>query len=911
MSKTENLSNIHEGYEAVFTNENNFIPEEIMLEFEEKLKPYFAELKPAKIFDLKTRTEIIHEMRNCLKTVIYEKEFFELANKYLLPIINNISSSKKHVFEFIESHVDLIKYQQNHHFDIHFDYVSNHTNFSQQYTLLIGLNNVDEGRTFIWNDELDDFKPYNESISRGGMVWFCSDIKHFAEKLQKNSTKIVLSFQLKATKYDNDEDFDYENIINLKSIENNDYFISKNLIKNTLFEVMLNNNDISLNLLNENKILSLQTNLDNNKLSKIVSYLKKSYDFDINELEEIREILNFYMINHADFIDCKIPSKYLHYLNENFADKDYIVFNKFESWMNQWAKDMNYIPFQIVLYISDEKDFKNANIERFSKYLNTFTNNDFNFWKNINKYINKTDNINCTNVKPINIKNEVSKNEIINNYPFSNLKNISAITNILFNDLDRNNNNYQYDYYDYDYYDNYVYMNHNNENQQFDENNENQQNNENVNQHFDENENINQQFDENENVNQQFDENDYVNQNVDENNEITISFNKKPREHNKRLNFNFDKNMINTNKIVNYFKKIKYDNYTKNMIQKHLNIYEVDYDSLTELEQIEYNLMNEAFGNDFNYTHMKKLNFSIELLYIFYLNNQNIISNNYKFRTIRKNYYENIQNLNEFNFKLEEDKFFEFNKIYENIKYEPLKIKYGDIIKSLHSHNIEILTTINNGELLFGTNNMGVICQIINSFKNKDESYIPLVEKLKNIIHLFQYAQFNDLYSVNKNINYTNFFDDNFLKFEQMYFFNDYEIVNNLLEIRLNNYIIFMQFIYPFFIDKDMYYLNNASSSYNNEFVSFKRTQNINFDDNKFYFDTNYVSNEELKNRIKNVFKTLDFKDALSFRDNIKHHYSYEESGCNDDGGDIYHESNNYMFNVFYVYYGFLKPTKN
>ena len=35
-----------------------------------------------------------------------------------------------------------------------------------------------------------------------------------------------------------------------------------------------------------------------------------------SEMEDIREILNFYMINHIDYRECKISSKYLHYINE-------------------------------------------------------------------------------------------------------------------------------------------------------------------------------------------------------------------------------------------------------------------------------------------------------------------------------------------------------------------------------------------------------------------------------------------------------------------------------------------------------------------------------------------------------------------------------------------------------------------
>ncbi len=867
--------NLHEGFEPIFTNENILIPETVLLELDEKIKPFLTKLEPAKIFDLKTQTEIIHERRDCLKTVIYDKELFEFANNHLLPIINHVAEQKNHTFEFIESHIDLIKYQKDNHFDVHFDFISNHTNITQQYTLLIGLCDSNEGKTYIWDDELNDFKPFTESIIRGGMLWFCSDIKHFAEKIKEDkTTKLVLSYQLRAVKRD---EITNDNTIILKSneVESVEYYVPKKSIQNTLFEVMIENNGENITFHENNNIITILTNLNNQQLSKIVSYLKNDKEFTSEEMEEIREILNFYMINHVEYLNCKISSKYLHILNEQFSDKDYVLFNSFEPWMVQWAKDMNYIPFQIIVHWNNQNNVLN-NFERdiggiFVEQILNYTNNDNNLIEKLNDYIPKMRNISGV-LKNKNL-NELQKIYDISDslqhldlkfLPFHKIWNQSALN--LCNDGQ----------YDYQYENNIEYDEEGNIIEQKD----NEENNQGT-----ENKNIEIFYQEN-TINEHF-----LLQNF-EYKKISID----------KINSSVSKN------LNHYLDNKKLHQYEYNLFDNHLKNYDLTFESLSFEDKSEYLLMIDSFGNNFNYLHMKSLNFPIEMLYSFSSKN-----NLPKLRTFRKLYYENIKSLDDFS-QIFDDKYFDFEKIMEQFEFSPLNLKFGDVIEK-ENQFIDILTTINNGELLFGTNNMSYICQVINSFKKKDGSHIPLLDKIKGIIYLYQYLEFSDM---GKKIDMYNIFnkftDINYIKIEHMLYLQDYDNVNNLLKIRFNNFCLFTLFQNPILMDYDHPLLNKVFHNGYDD-ITFKRESNIKIKDlcfyNTSYFDTSYQLSNEDKKRVFSVFNNINIQDALKFRDNIKEVYSHEESGCNDDGGDRYYEYRKYNLNVFYIYFGFLKQLKN
>ncbi len=879
-------------FQPFFTNECNLISEDILKIFEDKLTPFFEKLEPAKIYDLVNRSEVFHEMRDCLKTVIYEKEFFDLANTYLLPIINNIAIEHKHIFEFIPSHVDLIKYHKENYFNPHIDFVSNHTNFTKQYTLLIGFNTIDEGETYIWDKNINDFKPFKETVTRGGMVWFCSDIKHFADKIKKNNTKIVLSFQLKAIKIE--DEFNYENTVILKPSDKNDieYYIPKNLIQNTLFEVMIQNNDSDLISKSEqNNIIRIETNLENDKLLKIIQYLKKEKDFSVEELEDIRTILNFYMINHVQFMDFKIPSKYLQYLNENFVDKDYILFNRFEPWMVEWAKEMNYIPFQIILHFKDTEpnNIKNTYHKNLLKQLSKFTDNYYSFWDNINNYLEKSKKIlNQTHSLNNNMSEEnLNKNNIFSilnktSFDFLEFKNIKTHFTLNFfsqndyyedyDDYDYEMNNYYYDFYEYDDFCLDKLFN-----------------------GYEESKPIDIFKEESKNINT------YCNY-LHSNNENDIKQNK----------FKF-KNISKEDIYINLNNKYKNIKYYIEFIQKNLTKYNLNFDNFSLDDKYEYLLMQECFGDNFNYPHFKSLNFNIQTLFIF---SQNDFHYHTKFK--RMSFYENLTNLDKHDIPYD-DKFMDFEKNSFQINIDKLKLKYGDVIQK-NDKFIEILTTINNGELLFGTNNFSIIAQIINSYQKKDNSNIALLDKLKSIIHMYQYLQFNYFDKININHHIHLFLDDAFFKLELLYNFMDIDIVNDLLNIRFNNFCNYLLYKNPFLVNNKYPKLENVNIHDNNSSEEFYRYHNIDFDNDKnntfnsdlseknnSYFESHFDLNIDDKKRIFKVINNLDNKSAIAFRDNIKYLYSYEESGCNDDGGDIYHEYENYHFNIFYVYFGFLK----
>jgi hypothetical protein len=65
-TQKKEFRSIHHGYVPVFTNETDFINDDIMNELKSKLEPFYSKLEPAKIYDFHDKSEIISEIRNLL-----------------------------------------------------------------------------------------------------------------------------------------------------------------------------------------------------------------------------------------------------------------------------------------------------------------------------------------------------------------------------------------------------------------------------------------------------------------------------------------------------------------------------------------------------------------------------------------------------------------------------------------------------------------------------------------------------------------------------------------------------------------------------------------------------------------------------------------------------------------------------
>lgn len=311
-----------------------FVSEDILLKLEEMIQPFRVNLEKAKVYKTKEKKEIISENREGWKTIIESPEMHSFLEEHLMPYIQH----DDYEFEILPSHFDYMEYETGGHFAKHIDFVSSHTNFTKQYTCILGLETCKTGHTMIWNSEFNDYVSNSNSIYRGGLVWFQSELSHFADKFKdKEKKKRIFTFSLRAMK---------KNELNPElckwiSKEGNVHFIKKSLMKDTFVEKILENED------------SFQTDFSNDEIKLIFEYIQKSRILSIEEMNQIREKLAFLMIVQPEFMHDEVPSKHLQEMNEKWKHQDVIVFNQFEPWMVDWAKRNDLIPFQMICHWND------------------------------------------------------------------------------------------------------------------------------------------------------------------------------------------------------------------------------------------------------------------------------------------------------------------------------------------------------------------------------------------------------------------------------------------------------------------------------------------------------------------------------------------------------------------------------
>lgn len=377
-------------FKTVFTGEGEIVGEEVIEKIEEYVRPYYESLKKAKIYKRSEDKELYSDKRECLKTEILNVELMEYIKSNILPIIQRKGKEYNQEFEILPTHMDLLVYQKGGHFDDHIDFISNHSNITQQYTLLIGLENCITGRTHVWDKGLNTYKGYEESIIRGGLLWFCSDVHHFSEKFEdEENEKTVLSLSLRAIKKNNEGMNEYYQV---QSIEGKVFHLPKDKLENTMLKMMYEIGD---------KEESLKMEMTNEELEFMRIYLENERELTKEEMEKIMESLSFYMMIKPDLRTTHLPSSVIKELNEKLSKKqDYLLFDRFEPWMIEWSQKMNYTPFQVIYHCNDiteelnlESQESHSDKENNKKYLknimNQFSKKDKYFGKRLNERIQK------------------------------------------------------------------------------------------------------------------------------------------------------------------------------------------------------------------------------------------------------------------------------------------------------------------------------------------------------------------------------------------------------------------------------------------------------------------------------------------------------------------------------------------
>jgi hypothetical protein len=311
-----------------------FVSEDLLLKLEEMIQPYLTNLEKAKVYKTKEKKEVISENREGWKTIIESPEIHSFLEEHLMPYIQH----HEYEFEILPSHFDYMEYETGGHFAKHIDFVSSHTNFTKQYTCILGLETCKTGDTMIWNSEFNDYLPTSQSIHRGGLVWFQSELSHFADKFKdKEKKKRIFTFSLRAMK---------KNELNPElckwiSKEGNVHLIKKTFMKDTFVEKILESED------------HFQTDFSDDEIKLIFDYLQKTRILSIGEMNKIREKLAFLMMLQPEFMNDEVPSKHLQEMNEKWKHQDFVVFNEFEPWMTEWANKNDLIPFQMICHWND------------------------------------------------------------------------------------------------------------------------------------------------------------------------------------------------------------------------------------------------------------------------------------------------------------------------------------------------------------------------------------------------------------------------------------------------------------------------------------------------------------------------------------------------------------------------------
>ncbi len=378
-------------FTTVFTNCGDYVREDVMERIENYVRPYYEFLKKAKIYKRKEDKEVYSDKRESLKAEIKNEELMEYLQKEILPIVQKYGKERDQEFEILPTHMDLLVYQKGGYFEDHIDFISNHSNMTQQYTLLIGLENCVTGKTYIWNSFIKDYFGHDESIRRGGLLWFCSDTHHFSEKFEdEENEKTVLSLSLRAIKKKEEPLIEYYTI---KSSEGKVFYLRKDKLKNTMLSTLY---DIQNGEENEKSILDL----NNEELEYIRIYLENERELEKEEMEKIIEKLSFLMLIQPQLKTCALPSSKIKELNEKISkNQKYILFNQFEPWMVEWSEKMKYIPFQIIYHCNDitrqidMNDNSDNRIKEIESYLKNMRKNfsfqDPDFGERLNSRLDK------------------------------------------------------------------------------------------------------------------------------------------------------------------------------------------------------------------------------------------------------------------------------------------------------------------------------------------------------------------------------------------------------------------------------------------------------------------------------------------------------------------------------------------
>jgi len=198
-------------------------------------------------------------------TLIKKKELFQLFNKYLEKINNELDDG---TFKLVMNDITYIKYKEGDFFKIHQDYLSIKSNSLQEHTMILCYDADCEGGET--NIHINKFFNHNSkaTTTNDNVLIFRKDLFHSGNKLLKGHKHILVANLVKVSKKE-------DNDVVVISFKNGNYILPKS------------------NVLKFDNILKAKLDFDENNVFKM----------DVCKLKDFQVIYDIFMRKQISCID--------------------------------------------------------------------------------------------------------------------------------------------------------------------------------------------------------------------------------------------------------------------------------------------------------------------------------------------------------------------------------------------------------------------------------------------------------------------------------------------------------------------------------------------------------------------------------------------------------------------------------
>ena len=306
-----------------------------------ELEKYKNKFKDSTVYIAETKKEAISSKRSSQTSTFNDEKIRELVQNNVVPILNKDCNSC--YFTVPNYHQDWVKYSVGGEFKIHTDFVKYHYKDMKTYTMLIGLKNTESG------GETNLYLPYkkkrnkrqrrqrrkvtfSEGINPGGILCFQSDLLHSGSPVLRGEKEVLVLtlWAFKKTVYHD------SNLLLIKTSDNHQYLVSKDLVKDTIFMSQSSFEDTSI----------IESKLSGDEVGNAINFISGNYS-KIKRDSNLYDILGYTGVLCVDYSVQKEVDKIIFtlekndniYMTDTFSDEFFQVVNLFD-----------FIPFQVIIY---------------------------------------------------------------------------------------------------------------------------------------------------------------------------------------------------------------------------------------------------------------------------------------------------------------------------------------------------------------------------------------------------------------------------------------------------------------------------------------------------------------------------------------------------------------------------------